>query len=87
MTKTIFYIILIIIITIADQSIIKNYYINNVYISLRAYGAERAYPEYADKVIGAGGIVRNRTIFPIKIKKITPIGSSHYRYGVLSKIF
>jgi hypothetical protein len=47
----------------------------------------KAYPEYADKIIGAGGIVRNRTIFPIKVKKITPIGSSHYRYSVLSIIF
>lgn len=74
MKKKVFYIIFIILITVCTQSIISNYCLNNVYIGLRAQGEERTYPEYANKIIGAGGIVRNNTIFPVKIKKITPIG-------------
>lgn len=80
MKKNIFWIILIILVTVAVQSAIINYCLNNVYLGLHASGEERTYPEYADKIIGAGGKVRNRTIFPIKIRKIIPIGSRGMEY-------
>lgn len=80
MKKTIFYIILTILITVIIQSVLINYCLNNVYIDISARGEERTYPQYAGKIIGAGGIVKNRTIFPITIKKITPIGSRGMEY-------
>jgi len=41
---------------------------------------EKTYPKYKDKFMGFGGIVTNNTIFPIKVKRVTPIGSRGMEY-------
>lgn len=74
MKKSVKYVIFIVLITLAARSIIYDYCINNVYINTNARLTEDFYPEYAGKIMGYSGYVKNKTIFPIRVKKITPIG-------------
>lgn len=57
----------IVMITIIVQSFITSYCLDNVFISVNAKTREEAYPQYEDKILGAAGLIRNSTIFPIKI--------------------
>ena len=75
MKKKIFYLICVIFITLLVRNIFVNYCLNNVYVGATAMAEERDYPEYADNILGFGGVVSNKTIIPIKFKEITPLGS------------
>lgn len=80
MKKSIKYIIFIALITLAVQSIISSYFINNIDIGPNAGLTEGIYPEYKDKVMGYSGCIRNNTIFPIRVKKFTPLGGNGMIY-------
>lgn len=80
MKKSVLYMIFVILITVMTHSIILNYCLNNVYIGSNIAIGEKAYPQFANKIIGFGGVVRNNTIFPVKVKKINPIGSRGATY-------
>ncbi|WP_313163406.1 hypothetical protein [Sedimentibacter sp.] len=68
------------IMVIVLQSLILTYCLNNIYFSVSAGAKEQAYPEYADKIMGFAGGIRNNTIFPIKIKSIEPFGGRGIEY-------
>jgi len=80
MKKSILYIIIIIALTLTVQLLISNYCTSNVDIGIGVTMQEKTYPEYMDKYMGLGGIVTNNTIFPIKVKKVTPIGNRGMEY-------
>ncbi len=80
MKKNICYLICIVIITLLVSNIFVNYCLNNVYIGTSVTAQEREYPEFTNKIMGFGGVVRNKTIFPIRVKELTPIGDRGMEY-------
>lgn len=70
----------IVMITIIVQSFITSYCLDNVFISVNARAREEAYPQYEDKILGAAGLIRNSTIFPIKIISIRPVDGRGVEY-------
>lgn len=62
-------------------SSITGYITENVYINQKGFFPEGVPNEsYANKIIGVSGIIRNDTIFPIKIEDISPIGGIGIEY-------
>lgn len=80
MKKIILYTICIIVITMLVQKLFTNYILDNVYIGSTVLMQEATYPEYANKYMGLGGYIYNKTILPIKIKRIQPIGNRGMEY-------
>ena len=80
MKKRICYLICIVFITLLLSNIFQYYCLNNFHFGVNVSAQEREYPEYTDKIMGFGGYVNNKTIFPIKIREINPIGSRGMEY-------
>ena len=80
MKKRFLYSVCIIIVTIIVQSILINYCLNNISLSINVTAKEQAYPEYSDKIMGFGGSIMNNTIFPIKVKSVAPKGTRGMEY-------
>lgn len=66
--------------TILALKLVTNYCIDHVYIGSSVLMEEATYPEYANKYMGFGGYIYNNTIFPIKVKRIEPIGYRGMEY-------
>ena len=74
-------IVFIVITTILAMLIIEKYRTEYIYFNTNVTLAEKAaFDEYADKIMGFGGYIYNKTILPIKIRKITPIGERGMKY-------
>lgn len=73
-------IICIALITFLLSNVFYYYCTDNVYLNVNVRAQEREYPEYTDRIMGFGGNVQNKTIFPIKVKAITPIGGRGMEY-------
>jgi hypothetical protein len=74
-------IVFIVITTILAMLIIEKYCSENIYFSINVTVAEKAdFNEYVNKTMGFGGYIYNKTIFPIRIRKITPIGERGMKY-------
>lgn len=67
-------------ITLLLSNVFHYYCLNNVYISAHVLAQEKEYPEYTNRIVGFGAIVMNKTIFPIRVKELTPIGSRGMEY-------
>lgn len=80
MKRNICYLICIVFITLLMSNIFQYYCLNNVHLGVNAGAQEREYPEYTNKIMGFGGYVQNKTIFPIRVKEITPIGGRGMKY-------
>ncbi len=81
MRETIVYSIILMMLSVFIYICITDYITENVYINQNGFFPEGIPSEnYANKIIGVSGIVRNDTIFPIKIKEISPIGGIGIEY-------
>jgi len=81
MKKTIMYSIILMILSAFMYSSITGYITNNVSIKQNGFFPAGIPSEpYANKIIGVSGVVRNDTIFPIKIEEISPIGGTGIEY-------
>lgn len=80
MKKKAYFVIAIVLITLLLSNFLKYYFINNVHLGINVGAQEREYPEYTDKLMGFGGYVRNKTIFPIRVKDFKPIGIRGMKY-------
>ncbi len=82
MKKIIIYTLCVIAMTMLIQKLFTNYIIDNIYFSNNVLMQEAPYPEYANKYMGFGGYIYNKTILPIKIKRIQPIGNRGTKYFI-----
>ena len=74
-------IIFIVITAMSAMLIIEKYCSEYVYFNTNvAVEEEAAFDEYVNKTMGFGGRIYNKTIFPIKIRKIAPVGERGMKY-------
>lgn len=62
------------------QLLFVSYCLRNVKFSVLVRAHEQVYTEYSDKIMGFGGAVVNRTIFPVKVVNIEPIDGRGIEY-------
>lgn len=62
------------------QLLFASYCLRNVEFVVLARAHEQVYTEYLEKILGFGGIIVNRTIFPVKVINIEPIDGRGVEY-------
>ncbi|WP_287824486.1 hypothetical protein [Clostridium sp.] len=80
MKKVILYCLCCAIIVVIAQIFFRSYCLNNVILGVTAGANEQTYPEYVDKIMGFGGVIKNNTMFPIKVKSVEPLDGSGVEY-------